>query len=40
VATLGASFVGEYFGRAIRLDVDSADLARGPHLSVGASVRF
>jgi hypothetical protein len=38
--TLGGSFVGEYFGRAVRLDLDAADLARGPRLSVGLSARF
>jgi hypothetical protein len=40
VFTLGASLVGEYFGRAIRLDLDSTDLLEGPRLSVGATVRF
>lgn len=40
VFTLGASLVGEYFGRAIRLDLDSTDLLEGPRLSVGATMRF
>ena len=40
VATLGGSFVGEYFGRALRLDLDSTDLLDGPRLSAGVSMRF
>lgn len=40
VFALGVSFMGEYFGRAIRLDLDSTDLLEGPRLSVAATMRF
>jgi hypothetical protein len=40
VLTLGGSYVGEYLGRAIRLDLDSTDLLDGPRLSFGVAVRF
>jgi hypothetical protein len=40
VLTLGGSYVGEYFGRAIRLDLDSTDVLDGPRLSFGMAVRF
>jgi hypothetical protein len=40
VLSAGGSFVGEYFGRAVRLDLDSTDLLRGPRISVGLSARF
>jgi hypothetical protein len=39
-ASLGVSFVGEYLDRAVRLDLDSADLFDGPRLTVGATFRF
>jgi hypothetical protein len=40
VAALGGSFFAEYFGNALRLDVDSRDLLRGPELSFGIVWRF
>jgi hypothetical protein len=40
VATLGASLLGEHFGRAFRLDIDSKDLFDGPELSFGIAWRF
>jgi hypothetical protein len=40
VGSLGASFLAEYFGRALRFDVDSADLLEGPELSFGVVFRF
>jgi hypothetical protein len=40
VATLGASFVSEYSGNGLRLDVDSRDVFEGPELSVGVAWRF
>lgn len=40
VASLGASFFAEYFGRALRLDLDSKDLLEGPALSFGLVWRF
>jgi len=40
VTSLGASFFTEYFGRALRLDVDSKDVLRGPDLSFGIVWRF
>ena len=38
--TAGASFFAEYFGNAVRLDVDSRDLLDGPALSAGVVWRF
>jgi hypothetical protein len=40
VATLGGSFFSEYFGHALRLDIDSKDLFHGPDLSFGLVFRF
>jgi hypothetical protein len=40
VASLGASFFAEYFGRALRFDLDSKDLLEGPALSLGVVLRF
>lgn len=40
VASFGASFFAEYFGRALRLDLDSKDLFDGPALSFGIVWRF
>jgi hypothetical protein len=40
VATLGGSFLAEYFGQAWRLDLDSRDLFEGPELSFGIVWRF
>jgi hypothetical protein len=40
VATLGASFVSEYSGNGLRLDVDSRDVFEGPELSFGIAWRF
>jgi hypothetical protein len=40
VGSLGASFVTEHFGNAIRLDVDSVDLFHDPGLSFGVVWRF
>jgi hypothetical protein len=40
VTTLGASFVTEHFGNALRVDIDSRDLLDGPELSVGIVWRF
>jgi hypothetical protein len=40
VATLGGSFLGEYLGHALRLDLDSRDLIHGPDLSIGIVFRF
>jgi hypothetical protein len=40
VASLGGSFFAEYFGRALRFDVDSKDVFRGPELSFGVVLRF
>lgn len=40
VATLGASFVSEYSGNGLRLDVDSRDVFDGPELSFGIVWRF
>jgi hypothetical protein len=40
VATLGASLFGEYYGKAVRFDVDSRDVVHGPELSFGIVVRF
>jgi hypothetical protein len=40
VASLGASFVTEHFGNALRLDVDSRDVFNGPELSFGIVWRF
>jgi hypothetical protein len=40
VATLGASLFGEYYGKAVRLDVDSRDVVHGPEVSFGIVVRF
>ncbi len=38
--TLGASFFSEYFGNAVRIDVDSRDVFDGPALSAGVVWRF
>jgi hypothetical protein len=40
VGTLGASFLAEYYGNGIRLDIDSRDLVHGPDLSFGIVWRF
>jgi hypothetical protein len=40
VATLGASIFSEYFGYALRLDVDAKDVFHGPELSFGLVFRF
>jgi hypothetical protein len=40
VASVGASFFGEYFGKAVRFDVDSRDLVEGPEMSFGMVLRF
>jgi hypothetical protein len=40
VATLGASFLTEHFGKALRLDLDARDLLDGPDLSFGMAFRF
>jgi len=40
VATLGASFFAEYFGNALRLDLDSRNVFDGPELSFGIAWRF
>jgi hypothetical protein len=40
VASLGASFFAEYFGKALRLDLDSKDVLDGPALSFGIVFRF
>jgi hypothetical protein len=40
VTSLGASFVTEHFGNALRFDVDSRDLFDGPELSFGIVWRF
>jgi hypothetical protein len=40
ILTAGGSFFAEYFGHALRLDVDVRDLLHGPGLSVGLVVRF
>jgi len=40
VASLGASFFAEYFGKALRFDIDSKDLFQGPQLSFGVVLRF
>ncbi len=40
VATLGASLFGEYYGKAVRFDLDSRDVVHGPDLSFGIVVRF
>lgn len=37
---IGGSFFAEYFGNAVRLDVDSKDLLDGPALSFGIVWRF
>jgi hypothetical protein len=40
VTSLGASFVTEHFGNALRLDIDSRDVFQGPELSFGIVWRF
>jgi hypothetical protein len=40
VATLGASFLAEHMGNALRLDIDSRDVVSGPDLSFGIVWRF
>ncbi len=40
VTTLGASLFGEYYGKAVRFDIDSRDVVDGPDLSFGIVVRF
>jgi len=40
VATLGISFLTEFFDRAFRLDVDAKDVFEGPALSFGVVWRF
>jgi hypothetical protein len=40
VASLGASLFGEYYGKAVRFDLDSQDVVHGPELSFGIVVRF
>jgi len=40
VASLGASFFAEYFGKALRFDVDSKDVFQGPAMSFGVVLRF
>lgn len=40
VASLGASLFAEYFGKALRLDLDSKDVFDGPALSFGLVWRF
>ncbi len=40
ILTAGGSFFSEYFGHAIRLDIDSRDLLHGPDLSFGIVFRF
>jgi hypothetical protein len=40
VTSLGASFLAEHFGNALRLDLDSKDLFDGPELSFGIVWRF
>jgi hypothetical protein len=40
VASVGASFFAEHFGRALRLDLDSKDVFEGPALSFGIVWRF
>jgi hypothetical protein len=38
--SVGGSFLAEYFGNAVRLDLDSKDLFDGPALSFGIVWRF
>jgi hypothetical protein len=40
VASLGASFLAEYFGHALRFDLDSRNVFDGPELSFGIAWRF
>jgi hypothetical protein len=40
VATLGGSLFSEYFGHALRLDLDAKDVIHGPELSFGLVFRF
>lgn len=40
VMSVGGSFLAEYFGNAVRLDLDSKDLFDGPALSFGIVWRF
>jgi hypothetical protein len=40
VATLGGSIFSEYFGTALRLDIDAKNLFHGPELSFGLVFRF
>jgi hypothetical protein len=40
VATMGASFLGEYFGHALRLDLDARNVFDGPDISFGLVFRF
>jgi hypothetical protein len=40
VATMGGSFFAEYFGHALRLDIDARNVFDGPEVSFGLVFRF